>query len=172
MATFANRADRAVAAPEEMSYQRAIEALATPGSVLDVGAGAGAASLPLPDSVTSITAVDTSQDMLDAFAAGAAARRRAVHVGARQLAERGASQVPIHDVVLAHHVVYNVPAIGSFLLALDRPCRPTRRRRVATAAPTQLDDAAVADDSTASADRCHPRRTTWSRCCERSVSLI
>ena len=117
VATFANRADRAVAAPDGVSYQRAVDALATPGSVLDVGAGAGAGSLPLAAHVSSITAVDTSQDMLDAYAAGASAQ------GVQCTLVRGnwpsvAPQVPIHDVVLAHHVVYNVPAIGSFLVAL------------------------------------------------------
>ena len=44
---FARRADTSVAAPEGASYRRAREALGDGGTVLDVGSGAGAASLPL-----------------------------------------------------------------------------------------------------------------------------
>lgn len=121
---FAARAERAVANPSGMSYQRAMEAMSAPGTVLDVGVGAGAASLPLGSVATSITGVDTSQDMLDAFAANCAGQ------GVRCEVVRGnwpsiASQIRAHDLVLAYHVVYNAPAIGSFLLALTN--RATRR---------------------------------------------
>ena len=44
---FARRADRLAAAPAGPSFQRAWAALDPPGSVLDVGSGAGAACLPL-----------------------------------------------------------------------------------------------------------------------------
>ena len=44
---FARRADRLRRAPGGPSFERAWEALEPAGSVLDVGAGAGAACLPL-----------------------------------------------------------------------------------------------------------------------------
>ncbi len=119
VARFEGRADRAVADPGGISYDRAVDALRTvPGSVLDVGAGAGAASLPLAPFATRITAVDPSTDMLHAF------DERATRLGVEHEMVQGAwptvaVQVPVHDVVVAHHVVYNVPAIDSFLRALS-----------------------------------------------------
>jgi SAM-dependent methyltransferase len=119
VARFAGRADRAMADPDGISYDRAVDALRTvPGSVLDVGAGAGAASLPLAPFATSITAVDPSTEMLQAF------DERASRLGVDHEMVLGswptvAAQVPVHDLVVAHHVVYNVPAIGSFLRALS-----------------------------------------------------
>ena len=73
VARFAGRADRAVSDPDGVSFERAAEVLRDdPGSVLDVGAGAGAASLPLTPWATSITAVDGKAPMLEAFAERAA----------------------------------------------------------------------------------------------------
>jgi len=76
---FARRADRVTAAPSGPSFERAWAALDPPGSVLDVGSGAGAACLPLLPRVTSLTAVDADADMLEqlsqrAVAAGVTAR--------------------------------------------------------------------------------------------------
>src|SRR5438477_12113072 len=72
---FAARADADVADPAGMSYERAVAALTDvrrlsgrPGTVLDVGAGAGAASLPLARWTAQITAVDRSDGMLAGFA--------------------------------------------------------------------------------------------------------
>ena len=56
---FARRADRLADAPCGPSYEQAWAALDPPGSVLDVGSGAGAACLPLLRRVTSLTAVET-----------------------------------------------------------------------------------------------------------------
>src|SRR5919198_3045819 len=50
------------------SLRRALEALPERGSVLDVGAGGGAASLPLCPPAAAVTAVDQSTQMLAAFA--------------------------------------------------------------------------------------------------------
>src|SRR5215469_2145680 len=65
---FARRADRVSAAPSGPSFERAWAALDPPGSVLDVGSGAGAASLPLLPRCTGLTAVDSQPDMLDLLA--------------------------------------------------------------------------------------------------------
>lgn len=124
---FAGRADRAVAEPGGASFERAAEVLRqTPGAVLDVGAGAGAASLPLARWATVLTAVDGNADMLAAFAERAAAigcAHREVHGVWPQVAD----EVEDHDVSVVHHVIYNVSDVVPFLSALDRV---TRRRVV------------------------------------------
>jgi SAM-dependent methyltransferase len=122
---FAGRADRAVAEADGISFERAAEVLRpSPGSVLDVGAGAGAASLPLHPWATEVTAVDTSPDMLAAF------RERADGLGLvhREIEGRWPDAAPdtgVHDVVVAHHVVFNVPDLVPFLQELD--AHATRR---------------------------------------------
>lgn len=131
VARFAGRADRAVNRPTGLSFERATEILRPdPGSVLDVGAGAGAASLPLASWATSITAVDGNQLMLDAFA------ERVISRGVEHREVKGtwpdvASVVAPHDVVVVHHVVYNVADIVPFLEALDA----RSRRRVVLELP-------------------------------------
>ena len=55
--------------------QAALEVLPPDGSVLDVGCGAGAASLALVPPAGSVVGVDPSQAMLDAFVTGCRARR-------------------------------------------------------------------------------------------------
>src|SRR2546423_2611117 len=60
------------------SVRRALEALPDGGSLLDVGAGGGAASLPLCPPAATVTAVDQNPDMLAAFA-GLAAKRGVEH---------------------------------------------------------------------------------------------
>ena len=119
---FARRADRLREAPAGPSYERAREALATAGSVLDVGSGVGAASLPLAPHITALTAVDTDESML-AMLAG-----RAVSAGleARQVTGRWpgiAASVPAADVVTCHNVVFNVPDLEPFLAALTSHAR-------------------------------------------------
>ena len=129
---FAQRADRAMAEPVGPSFERAAEVLRDrPGSVLDVGAGAGAASLPLATWATHITAVDSNQQMLTAFAL------RAGQLGVDHSTVEGtwpavSGEVRPHDVAVVHHVVYNVPDIVPFVRGLDR----ASRRRVVLELPT------------------------------------
>ncbi len=114
---FARRADRLSADPAGPSFEHAWAALDPPGSVLDIGAGAGAACLPLRQRLTELTAVDLSQPMLDLLADRAAEHglaARCVLGGWPQVA----SEVPAADVVTCHHVVYNVPDLGPFLAEL------------------------------------------------------
>jgi SAM-dependent methyltransferase len=114
---FARRADQASAQPGGPSFERSWAALEPPGSVLDVGAGAGAACLPLLPRATSLAAVDSDETMLALLAERASARG----VSPTLIAGRWpdvAAQVAKADVVTCHHVLYNVPDIEPFLTAL------------------------------------------------------
>jgi SAM-dependent methyltransferase len=119
---FASRADASTASLTE-SNSRALEALPEAGSVIDVGCGAGAASLPLAARARRLVGVDTSADMLEAFV------ERAERTGAEAVAIRGrwpdaAPDTPNADVVVCHHVFYNAPDLAGFAAALtDRAGR-------------------------------------------------
>jgi SAM-dependent methyltransferase len=104
------------------SRARALDALATAGSVLDVGAGGGAASLPLAPPAARIAAVDESGSMLDSFAA-AAEGLGVTHAEIRGRWPDASWAAPDTDVVVCHHVVYNVPDLARFLAHLDRHAR-------------------------------------------------
>jgi SAM-dependent methyltransferase len=119
---FARRADRLSAAPSGPSYQRALAALDPPGSVLDVGSGAGAACLPLLPSATALTAVDTDEQMLALLAQRAAAAGLAARTVPGSWPQAAAQTAPA-DVVTCHHVAYNVADIGPFLAALTASAR-------------------------------------------------
>ena len=70
---FRTRGEAAASREATPTTMRALEALPAGGSVLDVGVGGGATSLPLAGRASTIIAVDAQQDMLEAFAANAAA---------------------------------------------------------------------------------------------------
>jgi SAM-dependent methyltransferase len=127
---FARRADAYVARPSGASYRRAVEALRPRGTVLDVGAGAGAASLPLAPETGELVAVDPSRSMLDALAERAAALDLPVRLVQGRWPEV-ASTVDEADVVVCHHVVYNVAELGDFAAALTDHAR----RRVVVELP-------------------------------------
>jgi SAM-dependent methyltransferase len=116
VALFANRADR----PRlpTASDRRALEGLPEGGSVLDVGCGAGASSLPLVERAGRLSGVDGSAGMLEAF------RERVEAAGIECTTVEGtwpdvAGGVPVADVVVCHHVVYNVPEPVPFVDALS-----------------------------------------------------
>jgi SAM-dependent methyltransferase len=118
---FARRADLQIERREGRSIARAEEALGAGGSVLDVGAGAGASSLPLRG-LTELTAVDTQPKMLEEL--GMRAQRR----GLRTTTILGrwpdvAPRTPLADVVVCHHVLYNVADIVPFVQELDDHAR-------------------------------------------------
>ncbi|HEY2575402.1 MAG TPA: class I SAM-dependent methyltransferase, partial [Streptosporangiaceae bacterium] len=119
---FARRADRVSSEPSGPSYERAWAALEPPGAVLDVGAGAGAACLPLLPRATELTAVDGDAGMLELLAERAAARG----VTARTVLgtwPEAAALVPAADVMTCHHVLYNVPDLAPFVTALTQRAR-------------------------------------------------
>lgn len=120
---FARRADHRIAGHNGHPYDLvAAEALPDGGTVLDVGAGAGAASLPLTRWAGSVTAVDTESSMLDALVERARDLRIPVHVAVGRWPDV-AGQVPAADVVVCHNVLYNVPDIEAFALALTEHAR-------------------------------------------------
>jgi SAM-dependent methyltransferase len=119
---FARRADRLSSTPGGPSFQCAWAALDPPGTVLDVGAGAGAASLPLARRITALTAVDTDAEMLRLLA------QRADELGLQASLVTGAwpdiaYRVPVADVVTCHHVLYNVSELRQFVQALTTHAR-------------------------------------------------
>jgi 2-polyprenyl-3-methyl-5-hydroxy-6-metoxy-1,4-benzoquinol methylase len=119
---FARRADRSATAPGGASFEQAWAALDPPGSVLDVGAGAGAASLPLLPRTTTLTAVDAEERMLALLAHRAeAAGHHASRVTGRW--PDVAPLVPVADVVTCHHVFYNVPDLEPVARALTEHAR-------------------------------------------------
>jgi len=90
--------------------------------VLDVGAGGGAASLPLAPPAAVLVAVDESAAMLRSFA-DAAEKRATRH---QEIVGRWpdvAAVTPEADVVVCHHVVYNVAELAPFLEALTDHAR-------------------------------------------------
>lgn len=104
------------------SRRAALDALAVGGSVLDVGCGAGAASLALVPPASPVTGVDESTDMLAAFARGAE-QRGAEHTEVQGRWPEVAASVAVADVVVCHHVFYNVADLPAFASALTDHAR-------------------------------------------------
>ena len=89
---FARRGERAAigdgrGAPTPTA-SRALEALAEPGTVLDVGVGGGATSFPLATRCTGLIVVDGQDDMLEAVRPSERRYRAPGHARARALARR------------------------------------------------------------------------------------
>ena len=120
--TFVARARRQVSQPSGESYDRAVEALPDGGSVLDVGAGAGAASLALASRAARLTAVDPNGSLLDMFVSLASDRSVDVDTVVGAWPEC-ADQVGPADVVVCHHVLYNVADLAPFVIALSAYAR-------------------------------------------------
>lgn len=119
---FRRRGERVESADPSPTTRRALETLPEGGTVLDVGCGGGATSLPLAGRAGIVIGVDAQEDMLDGFLANA----RAAGVDARGVqgrwpdAEREAGSA---DVAVAGHVLYNVPELAPFADALARAGR-------------------------------------------------
>jgi SAM-dependent methyltransferase len=119
---FRTRAERSMDRDPTPTTLRALEALPAAGTVLDVGVGGGATSLPLARKASRITGVDASQDMLDAF------RQTAAAIGVEADTILGAwpdvaRDAPTADVVVCGHVLYNVQDLTPFVLAMTHHAR-------------------------------------------------
>ncbi|HEX6537948.1 MAG TPA: methyltransferase domain-containing protein [Candidatus Dormibacteraeota bacterium] len=123
---FAARADRAMAEHTPTpSRARELEALPDDGTVLDIGVGAGAASLPLLTRASRLIAVDGDPAMLDELRARMPAD---VELSVVQgMWPDVADSVDDADVVICHHVAYNVPNLDA---AVRRMTEKARRRVV------------------------------------------
>jgi SAM-dependent methyltransferase len=104
------------------SHGRAREVLSPGGSVLDVGCGGGIAAFALTPPATSVVGVDQQVEMLTMFRDNATARAVACTTVEGSWPDV-ASRVDVADVVVAHHVVYNVADIVPFLWALHEHAR-------------------------------------------------
>jgi precorrin-6B methylase 2 len=120
---FRRRAEAAASHPQTPTTRRAREALPEGGSVLDVGCGAGATSLPLASRAGRIVGVDGQQDMLEAFAAGAKAAGVAEVVALQGSWPEVSTQSPDAEVVVCGHVLYNVADLEPFVRALAEHAR-------------------------------------------------
>jgi SAM-dependent methyltransferase len=120
---FRRRAELATAVAEPTpTTRRAMEALPPGGTVLDVGVGGGATSLPLAGRAATIVGVDGQADMLESFAA--AARAAGVAPVTVEGSWPGVSdRASVADVAVCGHVLYNVPDLGPFVRALDAHAR-------------------------------------------------
>lgn len=105
-----------------ISHTRAFEVLPTGGSVLDIGCGGGIASFALTPPASLVIGVDHQPEMLAMFAENAKKNGVAYEVFEGFWPDV-AAQVPSADVVVCHHVVYNVAAVGPFLEALGTHAR-------------------------------------------------
>jgi len=108
--------------PDTPSRVRAREAVPEGGHVLDVGCGGGAAGLALVPPAARVTGFDQGADLLAMFA------ERAAEMGVEHQAVQGswpddADRVGPADVVVCHHVAYNVPDLGHFAAALTSHAR-------------------------------------------------
>jgi SAM-dependent methyltransferase len=104
--------------PATPSRRRALEALPQGGSVLDVGVGAGGASLGLAPPAARIVGVDESEPMLTQFMAEAARRQVSAHTVLGPWPEVSAL-AGTADLVVCHHVIYNVRDLVPFVRALS-----------------------------------------------------
>ncbi len=118
---FAKAARQALARPLSPTHLRALEALPNDGTLLDVGCGAGAASLPLASRAKLIVAVDQSPEMLEQMLS--VARNLAEVVTHQGMWPECADDVGGVDVAVCANVAYNVRALGPFVTALTQHSR-------------------------------------------------
>jgi SAM-dependent methyltransferase len=119
---FRSRVELAKPGALTYSNHRALEALPHGGTVLDVGVGTGAASLPLHPRCARIAGVDSSPALLAEF------RRQARRLGVSARTISGswpsiATRAPTADVVVCNHVAYNVADLAPFAMALSEHAR-------------------------------------------------
>jgi SAM-dependent methyltransferase len=108
--------------PDSPSHRAARNALPEGGTVLDVGCGGGRAAMALVPPAGRLIGVDHSADMLAAFATSAK-NRGVAHTEILGDWPEAADRTPIADVVVCHHVAYNVPDLPTFVRALTAHAR-------------------------------------------------
>ena len=107
---------------ETVSDEHARDVVREGSRVLDVGCGAGVAAMALASARPIVVGLDRDPAMLERFEHNA--RNRGLRVETIEgLWPDVADRAPRADVVLAHHVVYNVADIEPFIRALDEHAR-------------------------------------------------
>lgn len=122
VADFAERAAGAAEAPPNRAAEIAQAALGGGDTLLDVGCGGGAASVPLVPPARHVTGVDQSAAMLASFAETLQSRGADV-VTAEGVWPDVADVAPLADVVVVHDVLHNVAELVPFLAALTAHAR-------------------------------------------------
>ncbi len=118
---FGDLARSALVGPPTPTHLRIMEALPPGGTLLDVGSGAGAASLPVASAGSRVIAVDQDPRMLEAMAELGAGRVTVVGIAGRWPEVAGeAGEV---DVAVSANVAYNVADLGPFVEALTAAAR-------------------------------------------------
>jgi len=115
-------AHRAVAGPAR-TIQAAREGLPVGGSVLDIGCGGGAGSIPLADVASRLVGVDESEQMLVSYERAATATAVPDVATVRGTWPAVAPQVETADVVVLANIVYNVQDLVPFVLAAHERAR-------------------------------------------------
>jgi SAM-dependent methyltransferase len=111
------RAAAALASDRQTPTLDVIARLAGPGgSVLDIGAGTGRASLPLAQAGHPVTALEPSKTMLEGLADTSLGLPVAVIEGRWPEAKES---VETHRVAMCAHVVFDVAEVGPFLTAMN-----------------------------------------------------
>jgi hypothetical protein len=118
---FTAGAQRALAEPPTPTQEEIAEVIPSGGVLLDVGSGAGAASLPVAPPAGRIIAVDQDPEMLQALI-GLAAGRASVSPVAGLWPDVAELAGPA-DVAVCANVAYNVSALGPFLEELTFAAR-------------------------------------------------
>jgi hypothetical protein len=100
------------------SARKALEVMPIAGRCMDIGVGTGAASLPLTSKAFLIVGVDPSAERLQEFELLASS----LGVQAKRIQgdwPQAVKRVTHADVVISHHLLYNIPDIGPFVQAMD-----------------------------------------------------
>ncbi len=118
---FSEAARQALARPPTPTHLRVAEVLEEGGTLLDVGSGAGAGSLPAIRPGCRLVAVDEDRRMLEALSglAGDLAEVETIEGRWPDVADR----VGTSDVVVCANVAYNVADLDVFVRALTRAAR-------------------------------------------------
>ncbi len=103
---------------DSLSHQRAREVIPVGGSILDIGCGGGIAAFAVTPPAAHVIGIDHQKEMLEMFAENAKERSVTSEIF-EGFWPAIADEVPVADVAVAHHVVYNVPKIEDFLLAMN-----------------------------------------------------
>ena len=117
---------------QTFSHQIAREALLPKGSVLDIGCGGGIATFANSDVTNLAIGVDHQKEMIEMFENNA--KNRGIQVKTVEgFWPEVAEKVEATDVVVCHHVVFNVQEIENFVIELDKPAK----KRVVVEMPYQ-----------------------------------